>query len=135
LGELFKVLHRTVVLECYASKLAKRALEEFVEPLRSMIGEMVEYALEHNAFQATLHRVFYSRYRGRYPWIPIRVVKGAYWDAVRRAKSFRECRKRSRAYTNKPKIRRITRTYSDRQDLRLENGVLKLRTHRGVGGA
>jgi len=127
----FKVLRRTVVLECYANRVAKEALKDIVEPLKNMIGEMVEYALEHNASQNTLHRVFYERYRMQYPWIPTRVIKGAYRDAVRRAKSFRERLKKGKAYTRKPKVRRVTIVYSDNQDWKIENGSLKIRTHRG----
>jgi putative transposase len=126
----FKVLRRTVVLECYANRVAKEALKDIVEPLKNMIGEMVEYALEHNASQNTLHRVFYERYRREYPWMPTRVIKGAYRDAVRRAKSFRERLKKGRAYTRKPKVRRVTIVYSDNQDWRIESGSLKIRTHR-----
>jgi IS605 OrfB family transposase len=127
----FKVLRRTVVLECYANKVAREALRGIVEPLKNMIGEMVEYALEHNASQNTLHRVFYERYRREYPWIPTRVIKGAYRDAVRRAKSFRERLKKGKAYTRKPKVRRVTIVYSDNQDWRIESGSLKIKTHRG----
>jgi IS605 OrfB family transposase len=127
----FKVLRRTVVLECYANKIAREALRGIVEPLKNMIGEMVEYALEHNASQNTLHRVFYERYRMQYPWIPTRVIKGAYRDAVRRAKSFRERLKKGRARTRKPKVRRVTIVYSDNQDWSIESGGLKIRTHRG----
>jgi IS605 OrfB family transposase len=96
-----------------------------------MVGEMAEYALEHNASQKTLHRVFYERYRRQYPWMPTRVIKGAYRDAVRRAKSFRERLKKGRAYTRKPKVRRITIVYSDNQDWKIQNGSLKIRTRRG----
>jgi len=131
LERLFKVLRRTVVLECYANRVAGEALRDIVEPLKNMIGEMVEYALEHNASQKTLHRVFYERYRREYPWIPTRVIKGAYRDAVRRAKSFRERLKKGKAYTRKPKVRRVTIVYSDNQDWKIENGSLKIRTHRG----
>ena len=127
----FKVLRRTVVLECYANKIAREALRDIVEPLKTMISEMVEYALEHNASQKTLHRVFYERYRREYPWMPTRVIKGAYRDAVRRAKSFRERLKKGRAYTRKPEVRRVTIVYSDNQDWRIESGCLKIRTHRG----
>jgi hypothetical protein len=45
----FKVLRRTVVLECYANKIARKALRDIIEPLKTMIGEMVEYALKHKA--------------------------------------------------------------------------------------
>jgi putative transposase len=127
----FKVLRRTVVLECYANKIAREALRDIVEPLKTMVGEMAEYALEHNASQKTLHRVFYERYRRQYPWIPTRVIKGAYRDAVRRAKSFRERLKKGRAYTRKPKVRKVTIVYSDNQDWKIENGSLKIRTRRG----
>ena len=127
----FKVLRRTVVLECYANRVAREALRGIVEPLKNMVSEMVEYALEHNASQNTLHRVFYERYRREYPWMPSRVIKGAYRDAVRRAKSFRERLKKGRAYTRKPEVRRVTIVYSDNQDWRIESGSLKIRTHRG----
>jgi putative transposase len=129
--QLFKVLRRTVVLECYANKVAREALRDIVEPLKNMVSEMVEYALEHGASQKTLHRVFYERYRREYPWIPTRVIKGAYRDAVRRAKSFRERLKKGKARTSKPKVRRVTIVYSDNQDWKIENGSLKIRTHRG----
>ncbi len=59
------------------------------------------------------------------------MIKGAYRDTVRRAKSFRELKKRGRAHTGKPEVRRVTITYSDTQDWRLEDGVIKLRTHMG----
>jgi putative transposase len=131
LDQLFRVLRRTVVLECYANKFAREALKDIVEPLKNMVGEMVEYALEHNASQKTLHRIFYERYRKQYPWIPTRVIKGAYRDATRRAKSFRERLKKGKAYTRKPKVRRVTIVYSDNQDWRIESGSLKIRTHRG----
>jgi putative transposase len=131
LDQLFKVLRRTVVLECYANRVAGEALGDIVEPLKTMVGEMVEYALKHSASQKTLHRVFYERYRREYPWIPTRVIKGAYRDAVRRAKSFRERLKKGRAYTGKPEVRRVTIVYSDNQDWKLESGCLKIRTHRG----
>jgi IS605 OrfB family transposase len=59
------------------------------------------------------------------------VIKGAYRDATRRAKSFRERKKRGKVYKDKPEVRRVAITYSDSQDWRLEGGAVKLRTHRG----
>ena len=129
--KLLKTLTRTVVLECYANRYARRALREIESAYREMLKEMVEYAVKQKASQSTLHKVFYSRFRERYPWLPTRVIKGAYRDATRRARSFRELKKRGRAYTDKPEIRRVTITYSDSQDWRLEDGVIKLRAHSG----
>jgi hypothetical protein len=120
-----------VVLECYANKYARRALREIEGAYREMLVEMVEYAVKYKASQETLHNVFYEEFRERFPWLPTRVVKGAYRDAVRRAKSFRERKKRGKACKDRPEVRRVAITYSDSQDWRLENGVIKLRTHRG----
>jgi IS605 OrfB family transposase len=120
-----------VVLECYANKYARRILREIENAYREMLVEMVNYAIEHKASQNTLHKVFYRKFRERYPWLPTRVIKGAYRDAVRRAKSFREAKKRGKVYTDKPEVRRVTITYSDSQDWRLEDGVIKIRAHRG----
>jgi hypothetical protein len=67
LEKLFKVLRRTVVLGCYASKPARGGSWEIVELLKATIEEMVRYALEHKSSQKTLHKVFYERYREQYP--------------------------------------------------------------------
>lgn len=129
--KLLKTLTRTVAVECYANRYAGRVLREIESAYREMLKEMVEYAVKHKASQSTLHKVFYSKFRERYPWLPTRVIKGAYRDAVRRAKSFRELKKRGSAYTDKPEIRRVTIAYSDSQDWGIEDGVIKLRTHMG----
>jgi transposase len=126
-----KEVRRTVVVDCYASKRARKALREIEDVYEEMLKEMVEYALEHGASQSTLHEAFYERFRERFPWLPTRVIKGAYRDALRRAKSFRELKKRGRTYSEKPEVKRVTITYSDSQDWRLEDGVIKLRTHEG----
>jgi IS605 OrfB family transposase len=131
LERLSKTLTRTVVLECYANRYARRALREIEDAYREMLVEMVEYAVEHKASQSTLHRVFYEKFRKRYPWLPTRVIKGAYRDAVRRARSFRERVKKGKVHKDKPEVRRVTITYSDSQDWGLEGGAVKLRTHRG----
>jgi hypothetical protein len=49
-----RVLRRTFVLECYANMFAREALKDIVEPLKNMIGEMVEYALEPCGIRARL---------------------------------------------------------------------------------
>jgi IS605 OrfB family transposase len=131
LETLSKTLTRTVVLECYANRYARRALREIESAYREMLVEMVEYAVKYKASQETLHNVFYEKFRERFPWLPTRVVKGAYRDAVRRAKSFRERKKKGKAYKDKPEVRRVAITYSDSQDWRLEGGVIELRTHMG----
>jgi len=131
LEEQSKTLTKTVVLDCYADKYTRRGLREIESAYREMLVEMVEYAVKYKASQETLHSVFYEKFRERYPWLPTRVIKGAYRDAVRRAKSFRERRRKGKVYKDKPEVKRVTITYSDSQDWRLEGGVIKLRTHKG----
>jgi hypothetical protein len=116
LEKLFKFFRRAVVLDCHANKPSRESLGEIVEPLEAMIEEMIEYALEHKSSQETLHRVFYERYRDQYPLMLTRVIKGSYRDAARRAKSFREAKKKSIAHTGKPEVRRVKIIYLNNQD-------------------
>jgi IS605 OrfB family transposase len=127
LEKLSKTLTRTVVLECYANRFVRKALREIENAYREMLVEMVEYAVKYKASQETLHNVFYEKFRERYPWLPTRVIKGAYRDAARRAKSFRERKKKGKVYKDKPEVKRVTITYSDTQDWKLEDGFVKIR--------
>ena len=123
MNKQLKTLKRTVVPEGYVNRYGRQALREIIEAYKIMLQEMVDYAVEHKASQATLHKVFYRKFREKYPWLPTRVIKGCYRDAVRRAKSFRELKKRGVAKTDKPMERKVTVTYSNSQDWRLRGGV------------
>jgi len=125
-----KTLTRTVAVNCFGSGSTRRILRSAEDAYRRMVEEMAEYAVRHNASQATLHKAFYAKFRQEYPWLPTRLIKGAYRDATRRAKSFRDTKKRGKAYTEMPEVRHVTLTFSDAQDWRLEGGALKLR----IGG-
>ncbi len=122
-----KTLTRTVAVNCFGSSSTRRILRSAEDAYRRMVEEMAEYAVRHNASQATLHKVFYAKFRREHPWLPTRLIKGAYRDAARRAKSFRDAKKRGKAYTEMPEVRHVTLTFSDAQDWRLEGGALKLR--------
>jgi len=129
--KLTKILRRTVILEGWVNRFGRQALREIEDAYREMLDVMIDYALEHGASQSTLHRIFYSRFRDKYPWLPTRVIKGAYRDAVRRAKSFKKKKRKGETEKDKPVIRSITLIYSDSQDWRLREGYVELRTHRG----
>ena len=77
---------------------------------------MLCYALEYRASQSTLHRIFYNRFREEYPWLPTRIIKGCYRDAIRRARSFKKKKRKGETEKDKPEIRSITLIYSDSQD-------------------
>lgn len=131
MNKQLKTLRRTVVLKAWTNRIGRQALREIEEAYKNMLREMVEYAVEHKASQSTLHKMFYHKFRGMYPWLPTRIVKGCYRDAVRRAKSFRELKKKEVAKTDKPLIKKVTITLSDSQDWKLEDGIIRIRTHKG----
>jgi len=116
LEKLLKTLKRTIILEGWTSSIGREALREVGDAYREMLSEMTDYALEYRASQSTLHRIFYSRFRDGYPWLLTRVIKGAYRDAVRRAKSFKKKKRKGETEKDKPVIRSITLIYSDSQD-------------------
>ncbi len=129
--KLTKILRRTVILEGWVNRFGRQALREIEDAYREMLSEMTDYALEHGASQSTLHRIFYNRFREEYPWLPTRVIKGAYRDAVRRARSFKKKKRKGETEKDKPVIMSITLIYSDSQDWRLREGAIEVRTHRG----
>jgi len=179
LARELKELRRVIALEVWGNRYAVKALEEISRAYREMLVELVDYAARYKASLKTLHRMFYNKYRSKYPWLPTRVVKGCMRDALRIAKSFR--RSRARQYTweiareiigflglnprkkgdrkiikeiwdkiyktarkiavyqlereieegLRPEIKSITIHYSDSQDWRLEDGVIRVRTHIG----
>ena len=91
---------------------------------------MLDYALKHSASQPTPHRIFYNRFGRDIHGYPTRVIKGCYRDVLRRAKSFREFRRKGQAGRDRLGMRSIRITYSDSQDWRLREDV-EVRTHRG----
>jgi IS605 OrfB family transposase len=131
LEKLLKTLKRTIILEGWTNSIGGEALREVGDAYREILGEMLCYALEHRASQSTLHRIFYNRFREGYPWLPTRIIKGCYRDAIRRARSFKKLKKKGQAERDRPVIRSITLIYSDSQDWRLREGYVEVRTHRG----
>ena len=126
-----KTLKRTVILEAWTNRFGTQALREIEKVYRKMLEEMVNYTVEHKASQLTLHKVFYRKFRKEYPWLPTRIIKGCYRDAIRRARSFRELKRRELAKTDKPVVKKVIIIFSDSQDWRLRDGIIEVRTHRG----
>jgi hypothetical protein len=127
---LSKTLTRTVRVHCFGNRLTRQILSNAEDAYKKMLKEMVEYAVRRGVSQATLHKVFYAKFRQVYPWLPTRLIKGAYRDAVRRAMSFRAAKRRGKAYTEAPEVRNVTLVFADMQDWKLEGGALKLRIGR-----
>jgi hypothetical protein len=62
-----KTLTRTVAVNCFGNSLTRRILSNAEDAYKKMLMEMVEYAVRHGASQATLHKVFYAKFRAEYP--------------------------------------------------------------------
>ena len=77
MSKQLKTLKRTVVLKGWTNRYGKQTLREITKAYKEMLQEMVEYAVEHKASQATLHKVFYRKFREKYPWLPTRVIRDA----------------------------------------------------------
>jgi len=123
-----KTLKKTVAVECYTNRAGKRVLYEIESAYKKMLAEEIDFALKNDATQKILHQEFYKKYRKEFPWLSTRVIKGTYRDALRRAKSFKELKRNGMAKTDKPTVRRVTITFSDSQDWKLENGVIWIKS-------
>jgi hypothetical protein len=60
-----KTLTRTVKVGCFGNKLTRQILNNTEDAYKKMLKEMVEYAVRRGASQATLHRVFYAKFRAK----------------------------------------------------------------------
>jgi len=124
-----KTIKRTVAIECYSNHVGKRILYEIESAYRKMLTEMIGFALKNDATQKILHRTFYKQYRKEFPWLATRIIKGSYRDALKRVKSFEELKMKGKAKTDKPTVRRVTITFSDSQDWKLENGAIWIKSN------
>jgi len=117
------------VLECYTNHAGKSVLYEIESAYKKMLVEMIGFALKYDATQKILHRTFYKQYRKKFPWLATRVIKGSYRDVLKRVKSFKELKMKGIAKTDKPAVRRVTITFSDSQDWKLENGAIWIKSN------
>ena len=104
-----KTLKRTVKLESDPLNEWKyRVLREVEEYQRKIINEMIEVILSEALLttKKKLHERFYSDYKEKYPFLPSRVIEGAYIVAGRIVKSFRERRKRGLTRKDNRSMRR-----------------------------
>lgn len=62
-------------MEGWINSIGGQALREIADAYKAMLQEMLDYALKYGASQATLHKVFYHKFRERHPWLPTRIIK------------------------------------------------------------
>ena len=123
-----KTIKKTIALECYTNHVGKRVLSEIESAYKKMLTEMIEFTLKNKATQKILNHIFYKQYRKEFPWLATRVIKGSYRDVLRRVKSFNKLKRKGIAKTERPVVKRVTITFSDSQDWKLENGAIRIKS-------
>jgi transposase, IS605 OrfB family, central region len=130
---VLKTLKRTVKLESdFLNEWKYRVLREVEEHQRKFVNEMIGVILSEGlpTTRKKLHERFYSDYKEKYPFLPSRVIEGAYVVAGRIVKSFRERRKRGLTRKDKPEYKRVVITIPN-MDWRFNKVSVSLLTHKG----
>ena len=124
---------RTVVVPSVAlSKGKYEVLKELEEMYKQMLVELAEYGFKYGVKSFTgLKKRMYHVLRDRYPQLPSHYVHTACQDAATRIKSFMELRKRGRAYTEKPVVRKVSIWLDDHLWKPLGYTAIRIATHRG----
>jgi len=131
---VLKTLKRTVKLESdFLNEWKYRVLREVEEHQRKFVNEMIGVILSEGlpTTRKKLHERFYSDYKEKYPFLPSRVIEGAYVVAGRIVKSFRERRKRGLTRKDKPEYKRVVITIPNMVNWRFNKVSVSLLTHKG----
>ncbi|WP_243671719.1 IS200/IS605 family accessory protein TnpB-related protein [Vulcanisaeta sp. JCM 16161] len=129
-----KTLKRTVRLESDPlNKWKYHVLREIEEYQRNMVNEMIEVILSEDlpTTRKKLHDRFYNYYKEKYPFLPSRVIEGAYIVAGRIVKSFRRRVKKGLARRDKPEYKRVIITIPNMVNWRFNRVSISVFTHKG----
>ncbi|EEB73139.1 Putative transposase [Thermococcus sp. AM4] len=102
-------LTRTVVLESYPLTRRKfRAIKEVYDKYSEILEFLTEYAVENRIkSHLKLRKLFYAKLKEEHD-LPTHYYYTVCQDAVTRAKSFLELKKKRRARTGKPEVRKVS---------------------------
>ncbi len=131
---MLKTLKRTVRLESdFLNEWKYRVLREVEEYQKKIVNEMIGVILSEGlpTTRKNLHERFYSDYKEKYPFLPSRVIEGAYVVAGRIVKSFRERRKRGLTRKDKPEYKRVMITIPNMVNWRFNRVFISVLTHKG----
>jgi IS605 OrfB family transposase len=131
---VLKTLKRTVKLESdFLNEWKYHVLREVEEYQKKIVNEMIGVILS-ESLQTTrkkLHERFYSDYKEKYPFLPSRVIEGAYIVAGRIVKSFRERKKEGLTRKDKPEYKRVMITIPNMVNWRFNKVSVSVLTHKG----
>ncbi|MEJ2775861.1 IS200/IS605 family accessory protein TnpB-related protein [Sulfolobaceae archaeon RB850M] len=131
---MLKTLKRTVKLESdFLNEWKYRVLREVEEYQKKIVNEMIEVILSEGlpTTKKKLHERFYNHYKEKHPFLPSRVIEGAYIVAGRIVKSFRERRKRGLTRKDKPEYKRVMITIPNMVNWRFNRVFISVLTHKG----
>ncbi len=131
---MLKTLKRTVRLESdFINEWKYRVLREVEEYQRLIVNEMIGVILSEGlpTTKKKLHERFYNHYKEKYPFLPSRVIEGAYIVAGRIVKTFRERRKKGLTRKDKPEYKRVMITIPNTINWRFNRVSVSVLTHKG----
>jgi IS605 OrfB family transposase len=131
---VLKTLKRTVKLESDPLNEWKyRVLREVEEYQKKIVNEMIGVILSEGlpTTRKKLHERFYNHYKEKHPFLPSRVIEGAYIVAGRIVKSFRERRKRGLTRKDKPEYKKVLISIPNMVNWRFNRISVSVLTHKG----
>ena len=131
---MLKTLKRTGKLESDpVNKWKCRVLREVEGYQKKIVNEMIDIILSEGlpTTRKKLHERFYSHYKEEYPFLPSRVIEGAYVVASRIVKSFRERKRKGLTRKDKPEYRRVMITIPNMVNWRFNKVSVSVLTHKG----
>ncbi|MFP3234711.1 MAG: IS200/IS605 family accessory protein TnpB-related protein [Sulfolobaceae archaeon] len=131
---MLKTLKRTVKLESdFLNEWKYRVLREVEEYQRKIVNEMIGVILSEGlpTTRKKLHERFYNHYKEKYPFLPSRVIEGAYVVAGRIVKSFKERKKEGLTRKDKPEYKKVLITIPNMINWRFNKVSVSVLTHKG----
>jgi IS605 OrfB family transposase len=131
---VLKTLKRTVRIESdFLNEWKYRVLREVEEYQKKIVNEMIGAILSEGlpTTRKKLHERFYNHYKEKYPFLPSRVIEGAYVVAGRIVKSFRERKKEGLTRKDKPEYKKVLITIPNMVNWRFNRVFISVLTHKG----
>jgi len=131
---VLKTLKRTVRLESdFLNEWKYRVLREVEEYQKKIVNEMIGVILSEclPTTRKKLHERFYNHYKEKHPFLPSRVIEGAYIVAGRIVKSFRERKKRGLTRKDKPEYKKVLISIPNMVNWRFNRISVSVLTHKG----
>jgi len=124
---------RTVVVPSVVLTREKfTILRELEEMYRQMVVELVEFGFSRNVKTFTgLKKFMYRALREKYPRLPSHYIHTACQDASTRIESFLELKRRGRAHTERPVVRKVSIWLDDHLWKIVGYTAIRVATHRG----